>query len=267
MVNQLFPAAPFQRKPRSRFLLFDRAVLIIVRRLVTPFLLFLIFVLGCVFTYIRLEGLSFADALFWVGHSHAIEYHQVRSITKYFSIFVATGIFAFEIWFAERILLTFIGHQGREVWKSMLNEMNLERVRDHFIICGYGQVGRTVIEQLNAAHIPYVLVETNEGLYRQLLQEGALVIQGDAKRHSVLQEAGIARARGLCVVIDNDADNLYITVTAKALNPKLKVITRAGQERYAEAMRTSGADEVVIPEYEGGRLAGQLIQKYASNTE
>jgi voltage-gated potassium channel len=267
MVNQLFPAAPFQRKPRSRFLLFDRAVLIIVRRLVTPFLLFLIFVLGCVFTYMRLEGLSFADALFWVGHSHAIEYHQVRSITKYFSIFVATGIFAFEIWFAERILLTFIGHQGREVWKSMLNEMNLERVRDHFIICGYGQVGRTVIEQLNAAHIPYVLVETNEGLYRQLLQEGALVIQGDAKRHSVLQEAGIARARGLCVVIDNDADNLYITVTAKALNPKLKVITRAGQERYAEAMRTSGADEVVIPEYEGGRLAGQLIQKYASNTE
>jgi voltage-gated potassium channel len=267
MVNQLFPAAPFQRKPRSRFLLFDRAVLIIVRRLVTPFLLFLIFVLGCVFTYIRLEGLSFADALFWVGHSHAIEYHQVRSITKYFSIFVATGIFAFEIWFAERILLTFIGHQGREVWKSMLNEMNLERVRDHFIICGYGQVGRTVIEQLNAAHIPYVLVETNEGLYRQLLQEGALVIQGGAKRHSVLQEAGIARARGLCVVIDNDADNLYITVTAKALNPKLKVITRAGQERYAEAMRTSGADEVVIPEYEGGRLAGQLIQKYANNTE
>jgi len=89
-----------------------------------------------------------------VGHSHAIEYHQVRSITKYFSIFVAAGIFAFEIWFAERILLTFIGHQGREVWKSMLNEMNLERVRDHFIICGYGQVGRTVIEQLNAHTFP-----------------------------------------------------------------------------------------------------------------
>jgi voltage-gated potassium channel len=90
------------------------------------------------------------------------------------------------------------------------------------------------------------------------------VIQGDAKRHSVLQEAGIARARGLCVVIDNDADNLYITITAKALNPNLKIITRAGQERYAEAMRTSGADEVVIPEFEGGRLASKLVEKYAS---
>jgi voltage-gated potassium channel len=110
----------------------------------------------------------------------------------------------------------------------MINEMKLERVRDHFNICGYGQVGRTV-------------------------------------RQSVLQQAGIDRARGLCVVIDNDADNLYITVTAKALNPKLKVITRAGQERYAEAMRTSGADAVVIPEFAGGKLAGQLIQKYAES--
>ncbi len=264
MVHQIFPAAPFLQKRPPRFLLFDRAILIVVRRLVIPFLLFLFFVLFCVLGYMRLEHIRFADALFWVAHPHAIEYLHIHTGTKYFSIFVGIGIFAFEIWFAERILLTFIGHQGREVWKSMLNEMNLERVRDHFIICGYGQVGRTVVEQLNKAHIPFVLIETNEGLFRQLLHEGEMVIQGDAKRHSVLQEAGIERARGLCVVIDNDADNLYITVTAKALNPALKVITRAGQERYAEAMRTSGADDVVIPEYEGGKLASTLIQKYAS---
>jgi voltage-gated potassium channel len=265
MVHQLFPAAPFQARRPSRFLLFDRAVLILVRRLVLPFVLFLLFVLICDFVYMRLEHLSFSDALFWFAHPHAIDYLHAHRSTKYFSILVAFGIFGFEIWFAERILLTFIGHQGKEAWKSMLNEMNLERIHDHFIICGYGQVGRTVIEQLNRSRIPFVLIETNEGLYRQLLHEGALVIQGDAKRHSVLQEAGIERARGLCVVIDNDADNLYITITAKALNPKLKIITRAGQERYAEAMRTSGADEVVIPEFEGGRLAGQLVEKYAAS--
>lgn len=265
MVHRLFPAAPFQTKRPSRFLFFDRAMLILVRRLVVPFLWFLLFVLACDFVYMRIEHLAFSNALFWFAHPHAIDYLHVRSSTKYFSILVAFGIFGFEIWFAERILLTFIGHQGKEAWKSMLNEMNLERVRDHFIICGYGQVGRTVIEQLNRSHIPYVLIETNEGLYRQLLQEGTLVIQGDAKRHTVLQEAGIDRARGLCVVIDNDADNLYITITAKALNPKLKIITRAGQERYAEAMRTSGADEVVIPEFEGGKLAGQLVEKYAAS--
>ncbi|HUL33824.1 MAG TPA: NAD(P)-binding protein [Candidatus Eisenbacteria bacterium] len=248
---------------RPRFLLFDRAILIVVRRLVVPFLLYLLFLVTGVLVYMRLENLPLTNALFWFVHPHAIDYLHVRTATKYISILVSFGVFAFEIWFAERILLTFLGHQGREVWKSMMNEMNLERIRDHFIICGYGQVGRTVIEQLTRSHIPFVLIETNEGLYRQLLHEGALVIQGDAKRHSVLQEAGIARARGLCVVIDNDADNLYITITAKALNPKLKIITRAGQERYAEAMRTSGADEVVIPEFEGGKLASQLVEKYA----
>ena len=71
------------------------------------------------------------------------------------------------------------------------------------------------------------------------------------------------RARGICALIDNDADNLYITITAKTLNPKLRVITRAGQERYAQAMRSSGADDVVIPEYEGGLVIGRLIAERA----
>jgi len=75
-------------------------------------------------------------------------------------------------------------------------------------------------------------------------------------------QAGIERARGICVVIDNDADNLYITVTARSLNSKLKIITLAGQQRYANAIRSSGADEVIIPEYEGGLMTGRMIQKY-----
>jgi voltage-gated potassium channel len=77
-----------------------------------------------------------------------------------------------------------------------------------------------------------------------------------------LKMAGIARAHGICIVIDNDADNLYITVTARSLNPNVKIITRAGQQRYAEAIRNSGADEVIIPEYEGGLMAGRMIEKY-----
>jgi voltage-gated potassium channel len=145
----------------------------------------------------------------------------------------------------------------------MINEINVEKVRDHFIICGYGQVGRTVVDQLTRLRIPFVLIEINEGLYRELLKEGVLVVYGDAKRHDVLLTAGIERARGICIVIDNDADNLYITVTAKSLNPTAKIITRAGQQRYAQAMLNSGADEVVIPEYEGGLMIGRMIEKYS----
>lgn len=228
-----------------------------------PVLFFTAFIVLCVLVYSSFEGIRWQDALFWIFHPHAIHYDKVKDATKFFALFVFLGVFAFQIWIAERVLVTIFRRQGREAWKLMVNDAKLEKIRDHFIICGYGQVGRTVVDQLDCLKIPFVLIETNEGLYHQLLKEGILVVHGDSKRHDTLQAAGIARARGICIVIDNDADNLYITVTAKAMNPKVRIITRAGQERYAQAMRNSGADEVVIPEYEGGMVVGKMIEKYS----
>lgn len=239
-----------------------RILIVFVRRLWLPLVVLAGFLGICVFVYMRLEGLRPLDALFWVIHSHSIDYRAVHKSTKIFALFVYAGVFAFQIWIAERVLLTFFSRQGTEAWKSMVNEINVDRLQDHFIICGYGQVGRTVVDQLQRLEIPFVLIETNEGLYRELLNEGTPVIQGDAKRHDVLLKAGLKRARGICTVIDNDADNLYITVTARSLNPKIKIITRAGQQRYADALRSSGADEVIIPEYEGGLMTGRMIHKY-----
>jgi len=239
-----------------------RILYVFIRRLSLPLAVLAGFLGICVVVYMRLEHLRPLDALFWVIHAHSIDYRVVHKSTKIFALFVYVGVFAFQIWIAERVLLTIFSHQGMEAWKSMVNEVSVDRLRDHFIICGYGQVGRTVVDQLERLEIPFVLIETNEGLYRELLNERTPVIQGDAKRHDILLQAGIERARGICIVIDNDADNLYITVTARSLNPKAKIITRAGQQRYATAMRNSGADEVIIPEYEGGLMTGRMIQKY-----
>jgi len=115
----------------------------------------------------------------------------VRNATKLFSIFVYAGVFGFQIWVAERVAVTIFKRQGVEAWRTMVNDVSIEKLRDHFIICGYGQVGRTVVDQLNRLKIPFVLIETNEGLCRELLKEKVLSIQGDAKRHDVLQSAGI----------------------------------------------------------------------------
>src|SRR5512146_661074 len=240
-----------------------RIIFAFLRRLGTPLVVFAGFCLVCVAVYSRLEGLRWVDALFWITHPHSIEYRKVRDATKIFAMLVYVSVFAFQIWVAERVLVTIFRKQGKEAWKLMVNDAKIERLRNHFIICGYGQVGRTVVDQLDRLKIPFVLIETNEGLYHQLLQEGLPIVQGDAKRHDTLQAAGIANARGICVVIDNDADNLYITVTAKAMNPNLRIITRAGQQRYAQAMRNSGADEVIIPEHEGGLMVGRMIEKYS----
>jgi voltage-gated potassium channel len=191
-----------------------------------------------------------------------MEYRHIHDSTKFFAFFVYLCVFGFQIWITERVLVTIFRRQGMEAWKAMINDVRIEKVREHFIVCGYGQVGRTVVDQLKRLEIPLVLIETNEGLCRELLKEGVPVIQGDAKRHDVLQTAGIDRARGICIVIDNDADNLYITVTARSMNANLKIITRAGQQRYAQAIRSSGADEVIIPEYEGGLMTGRMIERY-----
>src|SRR6266851_3667259 len=239
-----------------------RVFLLFLRRLWLPLVVFAGFSLMCVLVYRHLEGLRWQDALFWMIQPHAIDYQKVRNATKFFSLFVFVGVFAFQIWVAERVLITIFNRQSVEAWRTMINDVSIEKVRDHFIICGYGQVGRTVVDQLTRLQIPFVLIETNEGLCRELLKDKILVIQGDSKRQDVLQAAGIERARGVCIVIDNDADNLYITVTAKALNPKARIITRAGQSRYAQAMRNSGADEVIIPEYEGGLMTGRMIAKF-----
>jgi voltage-gated potassium channel len=239
-----------------------RITLLFLRRLWLPTIVFGAFCLICIAVYTRFERIPAIDAFFWIFHPHAIEYRSVRTVTKLFSVFVYVGVFAFQVWIAERVMVTIFNRQGLEAWKSMVNDASIAKLKDHFIICGYGQVGRTVVDQLTKAEIPFILIETNEGLCRELLNDGVLVIQGDAKRHDVLLRAGIQRARGICIVIDSDADNLYITVTARSLNAQAKIITRAGQQRYANAIRNSGADEVIIPEYEGGLMTGRMIQKF-----
>lgn len=144
----------------------------------------------------------------------------------------------------------------------MINDIDSEKLQDHFIICGYGHMGRAVADQLSRSEMPFVVIETNDELNRELLEDRVPVIHGDAKERDVLLSAGIERARGICIVIDNDLDNLSITITARSLNAKLKIITRAGQRRYADPLRNSGADEVVIPEYLGGLTVGRMIRKY-----
>jgi len=144
----------------------------------------------------------------------------------------------------------------------MMHDANIEKLRDHFIVCGYGHMGRAVVDQLNRAEVPFVVLETSGGLYRELLEEGVLAIQGDANSREILLSAGIERARGICIVIDDDLENLSITITARSLNPKLKIITRAGQRRYSDSLRNCGADEVVIPEYLGGLTVGRMIRRY-----
>ncbi len=112
-----------------------------LRRLWLPLLVLAGFLGVCVVFYMRVEGLRALDALFWVIHPHSIEYRAVHKSTD-FSMFVYAGVFALQIWIAERILLTIFSRHGVEAWRTMVNEVNVDRLHDHFVVRGYGQVGR-----------------------------------------------------------------------------------------------------------------------------
>ncbi len=234
---------------------------VIFKTIVTPLFTLALFVSGVVLFYMHTESVSWIDGFFWITHPHAIPATSNEQ-TKLFAVFVYYGVLFFQIWIVERIIVSIFRKETTKLWSSRVNEIKISRLKNHFIICGYGQVGRTVIDQLVKATYPFVLIETNEGLCTELMKEGILVLHGSAKRRDVLMNARIERANSLCVLIDNDADNLYISITAKALNPNVKVICRAGQLRYAEAMKNAGVDEVVIPEYEGGLVVARQLQEY-----
>jgi len=158
-------------------------IAIFSRRHWPPVLVFTGFNVLCVLVYRRLAGVRWPDALFWITHPHSLEYRHIHDSTKFFGVFVYFCVFAFQIWSAERVLVTIFRRQGMEAWKTMINDVGIEKVENHFIVCGYGQVGRTVVDQLKRLEIPFVLIETNDGLYRELLKDNVMVIQGDAKRH------------------------------------------------------------------------------------
>jgi voltage-gated potassium channel len=233
-----------------------------ISAILPPLIFLVLFFAFSMFIYKNLEkDITWVDAFFWITHPHAISEHR-KAETKIFAFVVYVGILFFQVWFIERILVSVFSGEIKILWRKRMSEMSISKLKEHYIICGYGQVGRTVVDELIKLGLPFVLIEMNESIVKELLREGLNVIQGDARRRSVLLSAGIEQAKFICTLIDNDADNLYITITAKMLNPKIKVISRAGNLRYAEAMKGAGADEVVVPEYEGGMVVGRIISRH-----
>src|SRR4029077_12862927 len=106
-------------------------------------------------------------------------------------------------------------------------ERTIERLRNHFIICGYGRVGRRVAEEFRAADVPYVVLDIHEDAIEAAQEDGVLFLEGDATRDENLRRAGLERARGLVAASDSDADNLYVALSARSVRPDLTIVARA----------------------------------------
>jgi voltage-gated potassium channel len=140
-------------------------------------------------------------------------------------------------------------------------DRRIDRLRNHYIVCGYGRIGRILCQTLQQKPVDLVAVENSPDLVPVLEQDGVLFVQGEATSEETLQRAGIARARGLVAVLGTDTDNVFLVLTARQLAPQLLIIARASREESKGKLRAAGANIVESP-YEMGafRLAQRIMR-------
>jgi voltage-gated potassium channel len=207
-------------------------------------------------------GWPVGDAVYMTGITlTTVGYKEVReldTIGRAWTILVAIAgvaiIFGSVGIVAEAVLSEAVSERGEA--KRMAEAV--ADLRRHHILCGYGRVGSTVARELAHAGQRFVVVDILPASLAVAKRDGHLVVEGDATNDAVLTEAGIDRARGLITTIDSDANNVYVTLSARALNPKLFIVARANEVGSEAKLMQAGADRVVSPYSRAGRQIAEL---------
>lgn len=139
----------------------------------------------------------------------------------------------------------------------------MSKLTDHFIICGAGRVGSHLVRNLKASDTPFLVIETDSQRVAELVEMGVVVLVRDATMEESLREAGVERARGLAACLPDDADNVYVVLTARDLNPKLHIVARAAEEQAEAKLIRAGANRVVAPTIIGGHRMAVALTKPA----
>lgn len=250
------PKQPKQPKNDARDRLFNR---VWVAALV-PLVLILAGTVG----YVIIEGWGWFDALYMTVITLTtigfLEVHEMSAMGRAFTMVLALGG-AFSVAAAATVVLRAIvnGELRAQLGKQRM-EKSLATIKDHVIVCGFGRVGRLVVDDLKAAGVKAVIVDRAR---ERLEASNELHIIGDVTSDEVLGRAGITRARALVTVVPSDADNLYVTMSARLLNEKLFIVSRTEGEGSEEKLKRAGANRVVSPTAIGGQRVAQAVLRPA----
>jgi voltage-gated potassium channel len=216
--------------------------------------------------YMAIEDWGLLDALYMTvitistvgfGKVHPVS-DQGRMLTMIILI-SGLGVMGYLVGTLTQILVE--GQLLRIMGRKKL-ERQIKALKDHYIICGYGRMGRIVCEEIEKTKpTPMVVIDKESSVTAKIGEDGHLYILGDATEEECLIKAGILSAKALVTALDSDADNLYITLTAKGLNRKLIVLARAGRVGSEKKLLHAGADRVISPHQIGGfRMAQALLR-------
>ena len=215
--------------------------------------------------YMAITGWPFDDALYMtVITMTTVGFREVRALddvgrawTMLLSIAGVAIIFGSIGILAELILTE--AASGRRERRRMAHAVG--SLSGHYVLCGYGRVGTTVAQELKHAGVPFVIIDTNPASLATAIEDGFLVVEGDATRDEILREAGVERAIGLITTVDSDANNVYVTLSARAMNPKLFIVARANQDGSEAKLLQAGADRAVSPYTRAGRQIAGLATR------
>lgn len=213
--------------------------------------------------YVIIEGYPFIDALYMtIITLTTVGFGEVRPLGRNGRIFtillimMGAGFVAYNLTYFSGLLLD---GNWLDVYRRRKLGRRLEQLEDHYIICGYGQMGQIIVQELSRYHVPSVVIEKDESLLVKLREKQVLYLSGDAIEEENLMAAGILKAKGLVSVVSKDTDNVFIVLTARDIKKDLYIFSRAGAPGSEKRLYKAGANRVVAPFAIGATRIAQNI--------
>ncbi len=219
--------------------------------------------------FVLIEHYPWFDALYMtVITLTTVGYYEVRALSTAGRVFnivlLLVGVNAI-LFGVGMMTSTIIELQLDHYFARKRRQRMIDSLQNHFIICGFGRVGRGAALELQRSNLPFVVVDNDEDRVERVLKAGMLGVLADCTRDETLRGVRIDRARGLIAALATDADNLFLTLSAKTLNPAMNVSTRANEDEADAKLRRAGADAVFSPYgFTGSRLAQSIIRPHVT---
>jgi voltage-gated potassium channel len=212
--------------------------------------------------YIVLEGWSFIDALYMtvitVGTIGFGEVNTLDSTGRIWTMaLIISGVGALGYATTSVVALAVEG-TVRGYFRERRMRAEIDKLNAHYVLCGFGRVGRQVAQEFTIDNVPFVVVDQDPAKVEDCLEWGFRAVLGEASEDAVLEEAGTRRARGLVAAVDSDADNVFVVLSARKINPDLHIVARASSDESAAKLEIAGADRTLSPYAVGGRRLAAL---------
>lgn len=215
--------------------------------------------------YVLVEGWTWFDALYMtvttistIGGGEARPLSTVGRIMTLGIIVIGVGVMAYTLLALVAYLLE--GQFGIAVGNERARRQ-AARLHNHFILCGFGRVGREIAREFAGAKVDFAIIDVNQESLQRAGKLGYLAVTGNPAEAEILKEAAIEHARGLITAMDSDADNIYVTLSVRALRPNLFIVARANQADSEPKLRLAGANRIISPYVIGGRRMANLAMR------